>query len=152
MFLKYFKIDPIYVGETYCNLYNSSANIGDTSRFYKNNHSLGDLSMNQTNFDSIDIKPETNIIKRLTKCKASHDMHHNETHFEDYHYHNEKFMPEPNIALISFILLIGTCAMALYLKKLRRSNFFGSYVSKHILNVLYLKSVIIFVFLNVIDS
>jgi hypothetical protein len=36
--------------------------------------------------------------------------------------------PEPNIALISILLLIGTCTLALILKKLRRSPFFGSYV------------------------
>lgn len=38
---------------------------------------------------------------------------------------------EPNIALLSLILLIGTCVMALTLKKLRRSIFFGAYVSDH---------------------
>lgn len=38
-------------------------------------------------------------------------------------------VPEPNIALISLILLVNTCGIALLLKKLRRSNFFGSYVS-----------------------
>lgn len=37
---------------------------------------------------------------------------------------------EPNIALLSLILLIGTCTLALALKKLRRSIFFGAYVSK----------------------
>jgi len=37
--------------------------------------------------------------------------------------------PQANIALLSLILLIGTCTLALALKKLRRSIFFGAYVS-----------------------
>jgi hypothetical protein len=37
--------------------------------------------------------------------------------------------PQPNIALLSLILLIGTCCMALSLKKLRRSIFLGAVVS-----------------------
>jgi hypothetical protein len=37
---------------------------------------------------------------------------------------------EANIALLSLILLIGTCTLALALKKLRRSIFFGAYVSR----------------------
>ena len=36
---------------------------------------------------------------------------------------------QPNIALLSLSLCIGTCAIALALKKLRLSNFFSSYVS-----------------------
>ena len=36
----------------------------------------------------------------------------------------------PNRALISLLSLIGTCVIALALKKLRRSVFFGSYVRK----------------------
>jgi len=39
-------------------------------------------------------------------------------------------VPNPNIALLSMILLIGTCVIALMLKKLRRSIFFGAYVRK----------------------
>lgn len=38
--------------------------------------------------------------------------------------------PEPNIALLSVIYVVCTCCMALVLKKLRRSNFFSSYVIK----------------------
>lgn len=45
-----------------------------------------------------------------------------------YSVYKEQKPPEPNIALISIMLLIGTCVLALSLKKLRRSNFFGSYV------------------------
>jgi hypothetical protein len=36
---------------------------------------------------------------------------------------------EPNVALLSFILFFGTFAIAFVLKKLRRSTFFGGYVS-----------------------
>lgn len=36
--------------------------------------------------------------------------------------------PRPNIALLSLMLLIGTCSMALSLKKLRRSIFLGAVV------------------------
>lgn len=46
----------------------------------------------------------------------------------DYNMYKVKSIPEPNIALISIMLLFGTCILALGLKKLRRSNFFGSYV------------------------
>ncbi len=42
----------------------------------------------------------------------------------------DKKYKEANIALLSLILLIGTCTLALALKKLRRSIFFGAYVSK----------------------
>ena len=42
---------------------------------------------------------------------------------------SSKHIPSPNKALLSLILLVGTCVMALTLKKLRRSVFFGAYVS-----------------------
>jgi hypothetical protein len=48
-------------------------------------------------------------------------------------------VPEPNIALISISLLIGTCALALILKKLRRSPFFGSYVSENNIRLINLQ-------------
>ena len=41
---------------------------------------------------------------------------------------NNGYESSPNIALLSLILLIGTCVIALTLKKLRRSVFFGAYV------------------------
>jgi hypothetical protein len=42
---------------------------------------------------------------------------------------------EPNVALFSIILMVCTCAIALGLKKLRRSKFFGSYVRRTLSDV-----------------
>lgn len=47
------------------------------------------------------------------------------------HIHSAKPLtpPEPNIALISAILLIGTCMIALILKRLRRSYYLPTFVN-----------------------
>lgn len=57
--------------------------------------------------------------------------------------------PEPNIALLSLILLVGTCVVALALKKLRRSMFFGAYARRTLSDVGILISII---FMVCVDS
>ena len=54
----------------------------------------------------------------------------------------------PNIALLSLILLTGTCAVALALKKLRRSVFFGAYVRRTLSDVGILITIILMVFVD----
>ncbi|CAF0718290.1 unnamed protein product [Brachionus calyciflorus] len=58
-------------------------------------------------------------------------------------------MASPNIALLSLILLIGTCCMALSLKKLRRSIFLGARVRRTLCDVGMLISIILMV---IVDS
>ena len=55
---------------------------------------------------------------------------------------DEPSTKSPNIALISLILLIGTCVVALLLKKLRRSMFFGAYVRRTLSDVGILISIV----------
>ena len=56
--------------------------------------------------------------------------------------------PVPNKALISFCLLVGTCGLALILKKLRRSVFFGSYIRRTLSDVGILVSIVLMVLFN----
>jgi hypothetical protein len=68
-----------------------------------------------------------------------------------YHYANSgRFVPEPNIALLSFMLVIGTCVMALFLKKMRRSNFFSSYIRRTLSDVGILISIILAVGVDIL--
>ena len=70
--------------------------------------------------------------------------------YRDENYANEKnhVNPNPNIALLSLILMIGTCVIALVLKKLRRSMFFGAYVRRTLSDVGMLISIILMVFVD----
>jgi hypothetical protein len=61
---------------------------------------------------------------------------------------DEPSTKSPNIALISLILLIGTCVVALLLKKLRRSMFFGAYVRRTLSDVGILISIVFMVFVD----
>ena len=92
--------DPIYNTEKYCKLANLT-----TSKGYKRN----------ANF-SIYLSNDTDAVSRW----LDYDLNGSEKIYET---------AKPNIALLSVILLMSTCFMALLLKKLRRSNFLGSYVS-----------------------
>ena len=59
----------------------------------------------------------------------------------------------PNRALISFLLLIGTCALALSLKKLRRSVFFGSYVRRTLSDIgMFISIVLMVVVDNIVEK
>ena len=65
----------------------------------------------------------------------------------------ERRTQQPNIALLSLILLIGTCVIALALKKLRRSIFFGAYVRRTLSDVGMLISIILMVTVdNIIEQ
>ena len=57
--------------------------------------------------------------------------------------------PRPNIALLSLILLIGTCCIALALKKLRRSVFLGARARRTLSDVGMLISIIL---MAIVDS
>ncbi len=72
--------------------------------------------------------------------------------YRDENYANEKnhVNPNPNIALLSLILMIGTCVIALVLKKLRRSMFFGAYVRRTLSDVGILISIILMVLVDYI--
>lgn len=69
---------------------------------------------------------------------------------EMYTIHNKKpdHIPVPNKALISFCLLIGTCALAMCLKKLRRSVFFGSYIRRTLSDVGMFVSIVLMVLVD----
>jgi hypothetical protein len=69
-----------------------------------------------------------------------------EIYGEDERYKN--YIPSPNIALLSLILLIGTCVLALSLKKLRHSVFFGSYVRRTLSDVGMLLSLVLMVLVD----
>ena len=101
---KYFQHDPIYNITKYCTMRSSFYNLTTTPSYF--NYSS---TTNYTNTSTAN--------SATSRCVIS-----------TYKY-KTKTLPEPNIALISFLLIICTCVLALALKKLRRSNFFGSYVS-----------------------
>ena len=100
-----------------------------TTEFYcKNaNSSLFEMSQVSTN-----ITKSRCLIEYYDTEQVSHKTH----------------SPEPNIALYSLILLIGTCVVALALKKLRRSMFFGAYVRRTLSDVGILISIIFMVCVN----
>lgn len=110
--LQYFVHDPVKNLNGYCN--NTSAFFHDTS--VTSNYSYGST---------------TAPAVEQTMVKGACDIYRkglNQT--VDDLYANHSFAREqPNVALLSMFLLIGTCTIALALKKLRRSKFFGSYVS-----------------------
>ena len=77
---------------------------------------------NHKNYTMFTNKISNYTYKESTKCL----LYINDTDINDP---SSKHIPSPNKALLSLILLVGTCVMALTLKKLRRSVFFGAYVS-----------------------
>lgn len=118
--MKYFINDPIYKLEKYCKILSTDGSIK------KNNHSF--IWHNTTSYKNDDsFNCQGSVIKKVID---------NVTY---YYYANAKYAekrsyPEPNIALLSVTYVIFTCCMALILKKLRRSNFFSSYVSTKIMS------------------
>jgi hypothetical protein len=63
----------------------------------------------------------TSAAPGLEKECYVYEVERNDTEFSQH-------MQKPNIALLSLMLLIGTCCIALTLKKLRRSVFLGARV------------------------
>lgn len=125
--LKYFKQNPIYNTQKYCELWNltsPSTNLSSSSTKYFS-------SMTPTTSEESSTLGDKNSSILYTSTKLLLDISTNkgscyEGSSSSYHKYKP---PEPNIALISLILLVGTCTLALLLKKLRLSNFLGSYVS-----------------------
>jgi hypothetical protein len=156
--IKYFKVDPVYEGSKYCQIYNNQNN---TLIFKNKTKALNSSISNEFNSSTIETK-------RLRCAALSFNLKNDEDFFifnesysifgeydndvnHHYHYANTgKFVPEPNIALISFMLVIGTCVMALLLKKLRRSNFFGSYIRRTLSDVGILISIILAVGVDIL--
>ncbi|CAF0838647.1 unnamed protein product, partial [Brachionus calyciflorus] len=113
----YFQKNPIYKSQRYCELFNETT----YSMYSKQAVVVNDNNSTNTT-----------------------EFHTNNRCFQmDTIYQLDNKPAEPNIALISLILLIGTCAMALLLKKLRRSNFFGSYIRRTLSDVGILISIIL---------
>jgi hypothetical protein len=129
---KIFYIDPIYTAEKYCN-YNKTnlyAPYIMENGSYVNNHSI-----------RIDNSVNGNISKMHEGFSQGCNLYDSDDfeiyfsaspHLKNTPNHSSKSSPSPNIALLSLILLIGTCVLALTLKKLRRSVFFGAYVNIYI--------------------
>ncbi len=151
---KYFDQNPVYKIEKYCDLYNQSVfnnynNNGSIFGYYysRTNHLNSDGRMRENkSSDSVLFSSLTSKFglgcKRLTNLNDLDMFNGNYnnslstyTYYADY--------PQPNIALISIMLLFSTCIIALYLKKLRRSIFFGSIVSLILIFVYYYYSSIV---------
>lgn len=131
--------------EKYCNL-------KALNKAYSNDTNSTDTIYNVLNnsiYDNNQTQSYANFYKQCSLYDT--DFEHrigymNEKMHEPLHQYHA---PEPNVALLSLILFLGTCAIALALKKLRRSNFFGSYVS---VKRKYIKSRINFYKNFVLDS
>ena len=113
-------IDPIYTTEMYCTAKNRSS-------FEHLNYSFGF----QSNFSH----------SKNGDCDYYRIENYGTSSPKAYLPH----LPSPNIALMSLILVVGTCGMALALKKLRRSVFFGAYVRRTFSDVGMLISIILMV-------
>ena len=95
--------------------------------FKENNENLTYFTMNKTNNY---ISPES-----YSNCILYQEDHVEEIKLLSDTPNHYLRPSEPNVALFSLILLIGTCVIALGLKKLRRSKFFGSYVRRTLSDV-----------------
>lgn len=113
-----FQKDPIYTAEKYCQINNQTY----FSPF---------MNMSNQSSSSSSIYNGYSFVECPMYDDGTHGISNNAI--------------EPNIALLSLILLIGTCVMALTLKKLRRSIFFGAYVRRTLSDVGMLISIILMV-------
>lgn len=84
--------------------------------------------------------------KRLNNLNDLNQM--NNDYNTSFAFTYDTHYPQPNIALISIILLFSTCAIALLLKKLRRSNFFGSIIRRSLSDVGIILSIICMVLVD----
>ena len=116
-------IDPIYTTEKYCNV--------EIMNLYTNKNSSSYSSLPSGNCSYYLIEnADINFMNVNATSTIKASAHH---------------VPSPNIALMSLMLVIGTCVMALALKKLRRSVFFGAYVRRTFSDVGMLISIILMV-------
>lgn len=118
---KYFNQNPIYTGEMYCDLYNKTHQVGLTSI-------LDELTTTSSLAPRLQLENDSLSSNGLVGGTTSSNWMQCKRGLDFSDHENTNTLPEPNLALISVMLLIGTCTIALLLKKLRRSNFFGSYV------------------------
>ena len=125
-------IDPIHTTEFYCNKLATSPHLASPSRF--GNDTSFTNNQSYSSYLNADAKDDNCIYYRIENNFDSGDVTLSKTH-----------VPSPNIALLSMILLIGTCVMALALKKLRRSVFFGAYVRRTFSDVGMLISIVLMV-------
>ena len=153
--IKYFKVDPIYEGSKYCEIYNNLNNTlilkNKTNSSISNefNNSTIETKRSRCAASSFNLKADQDYFTFNESTSIFGEFDNDVNHH--YHYANTgKFVPEPNIALISFMLVIGTCVMALLLKKLRRSNFFGSYIRRTLSDVGILISIILAVGVDIL--
>jgi hypothetical protein len=123
--IKYFKHHPIHDANYYCQL-------NKTESFFSQLTTQSYLNNTNTTYSE-----KNNFKKNVATCP-------------NYHYDKYAETPQPNLAFISMSLLIGTCALALLLKKLRRSKFFKSSVRRTLSDVGILISIILMVFVNYI--
>lgn len=123
-------IDPIYTTEIYCDKLSSS---------------IADSKINLTNFSNYN--QSSMPYSSITEAKEENCIYYRiENSFDSGGVSLSKgYIPSPNIALLSLILLVGTCVLALALKKLRRSVFFGAYVRRTFSDVGMLISIILMV-------
>ncbi len=111
--IEYFMHYPIYTLDKYCNVLNIT------------NSSSSNWINNQSS---------------LTQESSKYSYQYSDSiQLDDY---ESATKLEPNKALLSLIYVVLTCYMALILKKLRRSNFFSSYVRRTLSDVGILISII----------
>lgn len=124
--VKIFYVDPILTTEKYCMLNKQSISLVNRS-----------LTHNQT------------ILYNPSSVNKQCLLYMNSTEETEFTMH----ISSPNRALISFLSLTGTCVIALTLKKLRRSVFFGSYIRRTLSDVGMFISIILMVFVdNIIET
>ena len=88
------------------------------------------LTNHTTNYDF----DSSNVTFNLHECKNYSNI-----------YVDQAKDAQPNVALISVTYVIVTCYMAILLKKLRKSNFFSSYVRRTLSDVGILISIVLMV-------
>lgn len=125
-----FKNDPIHTTEIYCNStrlasimlpHSTSSSTSSLPQSVLNSSSSG-LFIDSTTTTLID--DDACLLYSLEKVPQQH-------------------VPQPNIALLSLMLLIGTTVMALSLKKLRRSVFLGAVARRTLSDVGMLISIVL---------
>ena len=129
---KYFERDPVYKGETYCQLYNqTNNNAQQQQQQFSASFSTMAKNLSWLINDSNESLATTILSSPPPKCgwRRYQLVQNASTLLSDH----QKPTQQPNIALISALLLVGTCVMALFLKKLRRSTFFGTRVTHNVL-------------------
>lgn len=138
IFLKYFNQNPIYNTQTYCQLWNFTQTTTTSTTTTRILPTWKTSTIDNINNEFAYIESSYEYSTNSTAASSRHPPRHivkttsRVCYGEGFYDPHHKLPPEPNIALISLILLIGTCTLALLLKKLRLSNFLGSYVYTHI--------------------